>query len=155
MRFFIAAMLVMLITGCADKPVTPPGIIPPEKMEKVMYDLMRTGEFLSGYVLYKDTSVNKTGESLKWYNKVWELHKVSEEEFRKSYLWYKDNPKVMSALMDSIMVIPTPALPKPKDDSIHVLPVDSVQRKLDSNRQLLLRNRERMKDSIRRKRIVP
>ena len=153
MKVFIAFLLLLVITGCSDKSEVPAGIIPPGKMKLVMYDMMRSSEFLSGYVLYKDTSVNKVGESLKWYNKVWEIHKIAEDDFRKSYEWYKTNPKVMSALMDSIMVIPTPANIVPKNDSIRPLAADSLRRP-DSSRLKLLRSRQQGKDSIRRKRGV-
>ncbi|RYY53193.1 MAG: DUF4296 domain-containing protein [Chitinophagaceae bacterium] len=155
MKTFIAALLVFILAACSDKPATPAGVLPPEKMKLVMYDMMRTGEFLSGYVLYKDTSVNKVGESMKWYQKVWDIHKITEADFRKSYDWYQKNPQMMAAVMDSVMVIPTPPLAQPKTDSIHAVAVDTAQRKLDSGRQILLRNRERVKDSVRRKRMLP
>jgi hypothetical protein len=130
MKIFIAVLLLVVLTGCSDKNKVPAGIIPPEKMKLVMYDMMRSSEFLSGFVLYKDTSVNKIGESLNW---------------------YKSNPKMMSGLMDSIMVIPTPPNLVPKTDSIKPVSSDSVKR-ADSSRLRLMRSRQMGKDSILRQR---
>lgn len=138
---FVAACLLLILAGCGPKPVTPEGIIPPPEMKLIMYDMMRAGEFLSGYVIYKDSVKNKIGESMKWYDKVWETHHVSEAAFRKSYQWYQDNPEMMQALMDSIIVIPTPAAPLPDTSSMKkdsVLKVDSLRkRKLQATRALI------------------
>ncbi|RYY54424.1 MAG: DUF4296 domain-containing protein [Chitinophagaceae bacterium] len=151
MRITAVAFVLLLLSGCGDKAEIPKNIIPAAKMKLVMYDMMKSGEFLSGYVLYKDVDVNKTGESMKWYNKVWEIHKISEADFRRSYEWYKNHPKVMSALMDSIMVIPAPPNPKPGPDSIVALPAADSIRRVDSiNRSKMIKGRERMRDSIRR-----
>ena len=149
MRIFVAVCFVVLMSGCGDKSVTPKDIIPPAKMKWVMYDMMRTGEFLSGFVLYQDTIKDKTGESMKWYNKVWQTHKISEAEFRKSYGWYQLHPEVMQSLMDSIMVIPTPPLFVPKTDSVNAKR-DSLNR-VDSIKKRTLLMRRGAVDSSRRR----
>ncbi|MET0636808.1 MAG: DUF4296 domain-containing protein [Chitinophagaceae bacterium] len=147
MRWMLIAVIAAFLTGCGSKKTIPKDIIPPDKMKLIMYDMLRTGEFLSGYVLYKDINVDKTAESMKWYNKVWQIHKINEDEFRKSYEWYRLHPSEMEAVMDSVMVIPTPPNP------VHA---DSVVVKSDSMRQDsirlrgLLKGRTPLQDSLRK-----
>jgi hypothetical protein len=127
MRCLLTLMIVMVLAGCKDQDALPAGVLPQEKMKLVMYDMMRSGEFLSGYVLYKDETVDKTGESMKWYNKVWQMHHITEDQFRQSYKWYREHPKQMEQVMDSVMIIPTPPNPEqPADSSVGK---DSVTRR--------------------------
>ena len=74
----------------------------PDKMEKVLWDMMRTGEYLQIHVLYKDTALDKVAESHLWYNKIFELHGITKAVFDSSFKWYKQHPEWMSVIMDSI-----------------------------------------------------
>ncbi len=94
MRFLCAVYCLLLIAACSGKKV-PKGILEPEKMQEVMWDMIRAGEFLNGYVLYRDTFTNNVAESQRWYNKVYELHNVTKEEFVRSYAYYKDHPALI------------------------------------------------------------
>ena len=127
MRYLLTLMILICLAACKDPDARPAGVLPQDKMKLVMYDMMRTGEFLSGYVLYKDETVDKTGESMKWYNKVWQMHNITEDQFRQSYKWYREHPSQMEQVMDSVMVIPTPPNPEQPADTAFVK--DSARRR--------------------------
>ncbi|MBN8862152.1 MAG: DUF4296 domain-containing protein [Sphingobacteriales bacterium] len=99
--------------ACNRGPKVPKGVLQPDKMEDVLWDMIQTGEFLSGYVLYRDTNINAVLESQRWYEKVYSFHQISKEDFKRSYNWYRDHPDMMKRILDSLSVRkdpePTPA----------------------------------------------
>jgi hypothetical protein len=126
----------MLIAGCGGGGKTPAGILTPEKMEAVLWDMLRTDQFLTDFVFSKDSTLNKTVESTKKYSQVLALHQVSKDDFKKSFLYYQDNPGKMKVLMDSIskrkIEMPvTEPLPVRviNDTSAKVKPPDSASKK--------------------------
>lgn len=113
-----------LIMSCGSKDALPKDVMPREKMQVVMYDLMRSTEFLNTYVFSKDSNINKQAESQKWHDKVFEIHKISRADFERSFTYYKTHPELMRVLMDSLnqkevtaantaAPIPTPENSKP------------------------------------------
>ena len=104
----IPVLFLFMLLSCGPRSSTPEGILPPDRMEAVLWDLIRSGEFLNGYLLYKDTMTDRTAESLKWYDKVLAMHKLSKQEFRHSYDWYRENPKMMTEVLDSLSRLPAP-----------------------------------------------
>ncbi|MBP7556392.1 MAG: DUF4296 domain-containing protein [Chitinophagaceae bacterium] len=99
--------------ACNRGPKVPKGVLQPDKMEDVLWDMIQTGEFLSGFVLYRDTNINAVLESQRWYEKVYSFHQISKEDFKRSYNWYRDHPDMMKRILDSLAVRkdpePTPA----------------------------------------------
>lgn len=94
--------LVIACYSCGNKEKLPAGVMTRDKMQSVMWDMMRASEFLNTFVFLKDTSVNKVTESEKWYDKVYELHKISRADFDKSYAYYRARPEVMKDIMDTL-----------------------------------------------------
>jgi hypothetical protein len=88
--------------SCSDKNNAPSGIIPKEKMEKVLWDMILADQY-SAYYLAKDSArINVKKETLKLYQQVFQLHQVSREEFLKSYKYYVDHPRISKTLFDSL-----------------------------------------------------
>ena len=103
---------IVLFAACASKDQLPDGILSRPQMQAVMWDMVRMGEFLNGFVLYKDSSINKAAESEKWYNKVYETHKINKEQFDRSYAYYEKHPLLLKDILDSLsrkQVIPKTA----------------------------------------------
>jgi hypothetical protein len=108
MRRVIAGLLAiffLLATGCSDKKSVPSGILPPEKMENVLWDIIQADQYTAD--LAKDSSAHiadlKT-ERLRLYDQVFRLHDVSRDKFRKSYQYYTDHPELSQDLFDSLLV---------------------------------------------------
>ena len=88
--------------ACQSGKAVPAGIIPPPKMREVMRDLMRADQFVVSFVLPKDSLLPKQEERIKWYNRVLDIHHVSEQQFKKSFQYYQSRPELMAEMMDSI-----------------------------------------------------
>src|ERR1700722_19525482 len=108
MRKVIAGFLAiffLMATGCSDKKSVPSGILPREKMENVLWDMIQADQYSA--VLAKDSSAHiadlKT-ERLRLYDQVFRLHDVSREKFQKSYQYYSDHPELSQDLFDSLLV---------------------------------------------------
>jgi hypothetical protein len=98
------AVFCMIAAGCSDKSV-PSGILPREKMEKVLWDMIQADQYAG--VLAKDSTAHMAdlkAERLRLYDQVFRLHDVSREKFRKSYQYYSDHPELSQDLFDSLLV---------------------------------------------------
>lgn len=95
-------LLIFFLLSCKGKNKIPAGVLPQKKMQAVLWDIMRADQFLSDYVLSKDSGINKVTESLKYYEQIFAIHKTTKEQFQKSFSFYKDHPMLLKAIMDSI-----------------------------------------------------
>lgn len=121
MRIFLQIILLLaLLQACRSKNHIPSGIIPQKQMQQVLWDLMRADQYLGNYVLNNDSSLNKTKESLKYYQQVFAIHKISREKFQQSFAFYREHPALFKAIMDSIS-LPTLAAPAKVADTPHVI----------------------------------
>lgn len=103
MKQLIIGLLVLLaVVSCSNRESVPSGILPKQRMQEVIWDLTRTGEFLNNFVLNKDTSTDKLSLSKKWYEKVFALHGIGERQFERSYKYYQSHPKLLSEILDSL-----------------------------------------------------
>jgi len=90
------------IIACRGKSNPSNEILPEDKMQAVLWDMIRADHFLNNYMIVKDTSLNKKEAGIKQYNQILQIHKISEETFKKSFAYYRSNPKVMWTMMDSL-----------------------------------------------------
>lgn len=102
MRTAFLSIGVLLLVSCSRKNKIPRDVLPQSKMQTVLWDLMRADQFLADYVLSKDSTADKTKERLKYYQQVFSIHKISREEFDRSYNYYNTKPELLRAMMDSI-----------------------------------------------------
>jgi hypothetical protein len=108
MKKIIAYLLLLTFYSCANNDL-PRGVLPEAKMREVLWDVMRADE----WVLYEaniDTTMYKQARSHERYQQVLQLHKVSEEQFKKSFQYYQSNPEQLKPLLDSLQkrnTIPT------------------------------------------------
>ncbi|MBM3915613.1 MAG: DUF4296 domain-containing protein [Sphingomonadales bacterium] len=100
-QLFLWVGSTILMVCCSDKKV-PSGVLPPDKMQEVVWDMMRADQFVVGFVLPKDSSLQRETEKIKWYNRVLAIHKVSERQFKESFRYYQTRPDLMAVIMDSI-----------------------------------------------------
>lgn len=114
MRLIIVMIICCLVAGCGAKEKLPADILEREKMQAVMWDMMRADQFLSGYALGSDSTMNKDSFSIRTYQQVLALHNLSKEKFAKSFAYYKANPALMKQIMDTLSVAgslaPTPKI---------------------------------------------
>lgn len=135
MRQILLAVSVFTLLFPACKSKQSNSVIPPDKMEVVLRDMMQADKFLADYVLNKDTTKKVDSESVKLYQQIFAIHQITGEQFQKSFSYYKEHPDQLRAIMDSLsrpvsaapteMVQPLPA-PQPQSAA------DTTQNKADT-----------------------
>ncbi len=124
---------VMMLTACNRKNKVPSGVLPPDRMEEVMWDMMRADILVTNYMMPKDPLLVRDSAVKKLYDSIYVIHNITEEKFNKSFLYYKDHPELLKAVLDSISVRPVADQVKPtlkgtiaKKDSLNRL--DSLKK---------------------------
>ncbi len=133
-RPFLGPLLFsLLLLSCADKPSRPTGVLSAEKMEAVLWDLLRAEQFVSNYVVGRDSALSAKAKGPQLYAAILSKHGLTDSLFRISLDYYKKHPKQLQPIIDSIgqrpITAPTPlaALPETHVDSVST-PTDSSTR---------------------------
>jgi hypothetical protein len=100
MRTLFLLFLSLTFVACSKSPV-PKGVLEPEEMEKVVYDLMQADEYINTY-LAADTTVNKKERRSLYYEQIFKLHNTTRKDFYSSYKYYQQHPLIHKALFDSL-----------------------------------------------------
>ncbi len=88
-----------LFAACS--PNRPDDVLAPEKMQQVLWDYIRADVYASEFIA-KDSSKNTVAENAKLQLAVFNKHKISKEQFYKSYEYYASHNKEMRTMLDSI-----------------------------------------------------
>ena len=104
MKRLIPAMFLFLIFSCTGRNRIPSGVLKPDKMEKVMYDVILAEGFAESF-LFKDSSRTKEDWVNEEMDKVLAIHSVSQETFMKSYDFYKNRPDLLKPITDTMNAI--------------------------------------------------
>jgi hypothetical protein len=78
-------------------------VLPKEKMEKVMWDVAQSSEFLNGYVYYKYPEQNRAALNEAMLQKVFKIHNITREQFNQTLDYYEKRPDELKAVVDSIV----------------------------------------------------
>ncbi|WP_018628390.1 DUF4296 domain-containing protein [Niabella aurantiaca] len=95
-------LLVLSITLAACGLGRPKDILPREKMQAVLWDIAKGGEFVNGYVYYRYPNLNRAVVNQQVLKQIFTLHKISKKDFEKSLEYYQRKPDVFVAMLDSI-----------------------------------------------------
>jgi len=98
---FPVFLLFLILVSCTGRKRIPKGVLPPDKMEKVLYDVLLAEGYAESY-LYADTTQTKEDWVIKEMDKVLAIHKVSQETFMKSYDFYKSRPDMLKVIADTM-----------------------------------------------------
>jgi uncharacterized protein DUF4296 len=100
-KLFLLSLVLTFIFACRRGEQIPNNVLSKEKMQAVMWDMMNASQYLSLYVLGKD-SVDKTAETVRIYGQVFQVNQITKAQFEKSYEYYRDHPALMKVIMDSL-----------------------------------------------------
>jgi hypothetical protein len=89
-------MTAILWFGC--KPGIPDGIIKPDRMEKILYDM----HIVDGYIsnIYVADSAKKVAAA--YYKGIYKKFGTDSAEYHKSLIWYNTNPVELEAMYKNI-----------------------------------------------------
>lgn len=101
-RNCLFVFVLFFLISCGNNNETPPGILNPKKMQVVLWDIIKAEAYTAEMV--KTDSVKKAAdENLKMQQQVFSIHKITRNEFYKSYDYYKKNPAVFKVMLDSMI----------------------------------------------------
>jgi hypothetical protein len=93
----------ILLFSCSGRNTSHP-VIPMEKMEKILWDIIQADQFSSQF-LYKDSAkLNVKEETMKLYDEVFAVNHVTREQFKTSYNFYMEHPEITRSMFDSLAV---------------------------------------------------
>lgn len=92
--------LLFLVASCSGNTI-PKDVLKPEKMEAVLWDTMLADEMAEYYVI-RDTSINAFMQHTGLYKKVFRIHKITQEDFKKSVEFYGTHPYLLKPIFDSL-----------------------------------------------------
>jgi hypothetical protein len=92
--------LLLVLSACSSGPV-PRSVIQPEKMQKIVHDLIQVDEFINNFIV-KDTTVDIKKKRSVLYNQVFKINNTDRKEFYSSYKYYQQHPDIQKALYDSL-----------------------------------------------------
>ena len=104
MRTRILALLacVFILNSCVNKDKLPAGILKPEKMQAVLWDVIKAEAFTNEFIK-KDSAKNAVAENVKLQQQIFAIHKISKTDFYNSYDYYKLNTVVFKKIVDSMI----------------------------------------------------
>ena len=101
MKYLVFTLLIFLVIGCTNKSGTPAGIFGKEKMQAIMWDIIRAEAFTDQFIK-KDSSKNVFQENMKLQNAIFSIHKVTRSEYYKSYDYYISHTDLIRGVLDSM-----------------------------------------------------
>lgn len=97
-QFFI---LPLLFCACSGSPSVPKDVLPPEKMQAVLYDVIRADEMVD-FLRLSDSTYQHFSKRTAMYDTVFQLHKVKKEAFQKSMKYYQGRPDLLKQIFDNL-----------------------------------------------------
>ena len=83
------------------KETVPSGIIKQNKMQEVLWDMLRA-DALSHQIANSDSTKFADDERAKLTRQVFIIHNITENQFDKSYSYYVQHPEIMRNMLDSL-----------------------------------------------------
>lgn len=96
-------LCVLMLVACTNKNKIPSDVLSYDEMEKVMWDMIQADRFSSQF-LERDSVARKNikTENLKLYEKVFQLHQITRDEFVHSFNFYLSRPDLNKVLFDTL-----------------------------------------------------
>lgn len=101
MRPFCFIFLLVFLLACVRDNKIPKGILSQNEMHKVMWDLIRADAYVSNFIM-PDSTKNLKNERAILYEKVFAIHSITEETFKKSIAFYESRPDLFKPVADSL-----------------------------------------------------
>ena len=96
----VGIISLLLFFSCKQKTKIPDTILPLDKMEKVLLDMLRADEFYNQK--QADSATIDSFSRTNLYQAVFTLHKTNKKEFEKSITFYESHPDLLKTVLDSM-----------------------------------------------------
>ncbi len=95
-------IMTLFLFSCGNKNEIPKGILKPDKMQTVLWDVLREDAFTNDFIK-KDSAKKPEAESVKLQQRIFAIHKVTRTEFYDSYKFYLNHTALLQPLLDSMI----------------------------------------------------
>lgn len=99
----IILVLSLILISCGNKNNIPTGVLKPDEMRGVLWDVMLADAFTQQQIKTYTSAVAQE-ENAKLQKQVFGTHNITKEVFYKSLDYYKAHPNLMKTLLDSVIV---------------------------------------------------
>lgn len=103
MRNCMLFLCLTVFISCGNKNKIPEGVLTPDKMQAVLWDVIKADAF-TGEIVRKDSAKKTADVNLKLQQEIFSIHKITRDDFYKSYDYYKENPGKLKVIMDSMII---------------------------------------------------
>jgi hypothetical protein len=121
MRFLFLSLLFL----CSCSGEVPKDVLPPDKMEAVLYDVIRADEWVD-FSSVQDSSFRKFSKRTALYDSVFRLHSISKESYRKSMSFYQSRPDLLKDILSSLKTKSDTTLKRLTDTTKKVVAIPKV-----------------------------
>lgn len=108
----IIPLVIIFLSGCKSDNI-PGNILPKEKMEKVLWEMLQAEEW--AYHAHPADSIARKQAALENYAKVYQLNEIDSATFSRSYNYYCEHPTVLLPVLDSARNRAAPPSVDPSD----------------------------------------
>ncbi|GAA4747734.1 DUF4296 domain-containing protein [Flavisolibacter ginsenosidimutans] len=115
MRFLFLSLFFLF--SCSGE--VPKGVLPPKKMEAVLYDVIRADEWVD-FASLQDSTFRKFSKRTALYDSVFRLHSISKDDYRKSMSFYQGRPDLLKEILGSLKAKSDTALKRLNDTTKHL-----------------------------------
>ncbi len=92
---------IVLFSFFSCKSSLPDGILKPEKMKLILWDISRADELVNFYSI-KDSSFKSQEKFNAFYDTVFQVHKITNKQFNESLQYYQERPVLLKTVLDSL-----------------------------------------------------
>lgn len=97
----ILFFLPLFFSACSGGPSVPKDVIPPAKMEAILYDVVRADEMVD-FMQMTDSTFRTFSKRASFYDTIFQLHAVKKEDVSKSLKYYQGRPDLLKVILDSL-----------------------------------------------------
>ena len=100
MRFLYCFFFLIIIPAC--KPGIPKNVLPPDKMQPILWDMLQADELREYYGAAADSSFSRILKHAQYYQVIFKIHNTTEQAFKTSMHFYMGHPKLFKPILDSL-----------------------------------------------------
>lgn len=100
-RYQTLFLAFIFIISCNSNSYIPSDIIKPRQMQNIFWDIIR-GDILAQEIVKNDSTKNIKNESFAVTKKVYSIHHITEDKFKKSIAFYEKHPTLLKTIFDSL-----------------------------------------------------
>lgn len=99
MRFFLTLFILVFVIACGSD--VPNDVMPTNKMQSVLYDVIRADEMVE-FKRLSDSTYHSFSKRSSLYDTIFQLHSIDKAIFQKSLKYYQGRPDLLKEMLDSL-----------------------------------------------------